>query len=648
MIKRTFIIFFILISVNAWSQPGSKDLTTKSKKAARLYNRALNALDTRYLDRAILELQEAVKEDPEFIEAYIVMGDTYARLKNCSDAVENYKKAYEINADFFPTLVYLMAIQQMNCGMYRDALSSFEKSMFVKGNNADHMRLVQIYINRCEFAVKLMDNPVKFNPQNLGQAINSSWDEYLPTITADEETFIFTVRRPKDQYTICAGCTHEEDFYISQKGENGEWLARKALGRPVNTPYNEGAQTISPDGKYLVFTGCNRPDGEGSCDLYWSKRIGKIWTTPRNIGRPVNTSAWESQPSFAADGKTIYFTSNRPGGLGGTDIWKTTMIEEGMFTEPENISTPINTQYNEVSPFIHSDGKTIYFSSDGHKGMGGKDLFLSRMDAQNNWTEPVNLGYPINTVDDEVNLIVNTKGNIAFYSSDKPGGFGGLDIYWFELDESIRPIFVTYFKGKVFDELTSKPLEANIELINVNTGDTISIIKSDAQTGEFLVCIPTDNEYAVNVNNEKFLFYSDNFNLTGIHSETEPFFKDIPLKSMRIGEVVVLKNVFFDTDKFDLKPASIIELNKLADLLLKNRNIKIEIGGHTDNQGSREHNRVLSNNRAKSVYEYLISKGIDKSRLSFKGYGMDVPMASNDTPEGRAINRRTEFKITAF
>lgn len=648
MTKKILFIAFLFLSFNVWSQPGSNDLTTQSKKAARYYQRALNALDTRYLDKAILELNGAINEDPGFIEAYIVMGDTYGRMKKCSSAVEYYQKAYEINTEFYPALVYLMAIQQMDCGMYREALLNFEKSMFLKENNADHMKLVQIYINRCEFAVNLMNNPVKFNPQNFGDYINSPWDEYLPTITADEETFIFTVRRPKDQYTICAGCTHEEDFYISQKDENGAWMPRRPMGKPVNTHYNEGAQSISPDGKYLVFTGCNRPDGQGSCDLYWSKKIGKIWTTPRNVGRPVNTSSWESQPSFAADGKTIYFTSNRAGGLGGTDIWKTSMIEEGVFTEPENIGAPINTQFNEVSPFIHSDGRTLYFSSDGHKGMGGKDLFLSRMDAQNNWTEPVNLGYPINTVDDEVNLIVNSRGNIAYYSSDKPGGYGGLDIYWFELDESIRPTSVTYFKGKVFDELTNKPLEANIELVNLQTGDTVSLIKSDAQTGEFLVCIPTDSEYSLNVNNENFLFYSDNFNLTGIYSKTEPFKKDIPLKSMRIGEIVVLKNVFFDTDQYDLKHESIIELNKVVNLLTKNKNVKIEIGGHTDNQGSREHNKTLSNNRAKSVFDFLISKGVDRSRLSYKGYGMDNPIADNESPEGRAINRRTEFKITAF
>ena len=647
--KPLYLIFALLFfSSGLLAQPGSKGVTTKSKKAEKAYRKAVKALDSRDMETVYSKLEEAIEADPNFIEAYIVMGDSYALKGNSKKAVIYYVKAIELNPDFFPSIYYLCAIQQMLSGYYKEALVNFEKSIEIKGNNASHMAMIKGYMNRCEYASNLMDHPMNFNPISMGPNINSAWDEYLPTITADEETFIFTVRRPRDENTVCAECKHEEDFYISNKNSSNEWNPRRPLGKPINTSYNEGAQTISPDGKYIVFTGCNREDGMGSCDLYWSKKIGNRWTTPRNMGKPVNTRSWESQPTFAADGKTIYFTSNRPGGIGATDLWKTTMIEDGTFSDPVNVGKPINTEMEEVSPFIHPDGKTIYFSSNGFKGMGGKDLFLSRMDSAGNWSQPENLGYPINSVGDEINLIVNPRGNIAFFSSDKDGGMGGLDIYWFELDERIRPTPVTYLKGKVFDELTRNPLEANIELINLKTGETVSLLKSDALTGEFLICIPTDNEYALNVNNSKYLFYSDNFNLTGIHSLTDPYIKDIPLKSMKIGEIVVLKNVFFDTDKFDLKPESKTELNKLVDFLKANKSIKIEIGGHTDNQGSKEHNNTLSFNRAKSVLEYLINNSIDKSRLTFQGYGMDIPIATNDTPEGRSLNRRTEFKITGY
>ncbi len=643
----------LLISIFAISsillaQPGANGVTTKSKKAEKAYQKAIKALDKRDMETVYMNLEKAIEADPNFIEAYIVMGDSYSLKGNCKKAVIYYLKAIEINPDFFPSIYYLCAIQQMQCGYYIDALINFEKSVSAKTPSSSDLGMIKRFMNRCEYASNLMKNPMNFNPINMGENVNSAWDEYLPTITADEETFIFTVRRPRDANTECVACKHEEDFYISNRNQTKEWEPRRPLGKPINTSFNEGAQSISPDGKYIVFTGCNRDDGMGSCDLYWSKKIGNRWTTPRNMGKPVNTKSWESQPSYAADGKTIYFTSNRPGGIGATDLWKTTMIEDGIFSEPENLGKTINTEMEEVSPFIHPDGKTLYFASNGYKGMGGKDLFLSRLDASGNWSTPENLGYPINSVADEINLIVNSRGNIAFFSSDKDGGFGGLDIYWFELDERIRPTPVTYLKGKVYDELTRNPLESTIELIDLKTGKIVTTLKSDAVTGEFLICLPTDNEYALNVNNEKYLFYSDNFNLTGVHLLTEPFTKDIPLKSMKIGEIVVLKNVFFDTDKFDLKPESKIELNKLVNLLTKNKTIKIEIGGHTDNQGSKEHNQILSKNRANAVYEYLINSGIDKTRLSYQGYGMEIPIATNDTPEGRSLNRRTEFKIVGY
>jgi outer membrane protein OmpA-like peptidoglycan-associated protein len=373
--------------------------------------------------------------------------------------------------------------------------------------------------------------------------------------------------------------------------------------------------------------------------------VGGKWTEPKNIGPPVNTPHWESQPAFAADGRTVYFASNRPRGAGGIDIWKTKIDDDDRFSVPENIGPPINTPGDEVSPFIHPDGKTLYFASDGHLGMGGKDIFVSRLMDNNQWSEPQNLGYPINTIGDELNLIVNAKGNIAYFSSDKEGGFGGMDLYWFELDESIRPQSVTYLKGRVFDQKDRRPIEAVVELYDLSTGELFSSIKSDVVNGEFLVCIPTNNSYALNVNKTGYLFFSENFDLVGVHSETEPYHKDIPLKNINVGEIVVLKNVFFDTDKFDLKAESILELNKLVDLLKQNKSIKIEIGGHTDNQGSQAHNKTLSQNRAKAVYEYLISKNIDKSRLTYQGYGVEKPVATNDTPQGRTLNRRTEFKI---
>ncbi len=481
----------------------------------------------------------------------------------------------------------------------------------------------------------------------MGENINSAYSEYLPSLTLDELRIVFTVLRPRDKKTVCDNCIEEEDIYYSEY-ENGEWLLRTPFDL-INTHFNEGGQSISPDGKYLIFTACERDGGYGSCDLYWSKRIGDTWTKPKNFGPPVNTEYWESQPSFSADGKTIIFTSARPGGIGGYDLWYTTMLGEGIFTNPINMGRPINTEADEDYPFFHPNGITLYFSSTGHRGMGGRDIFYSNKNlADETWSEPVNIGYPINTIDDEISLFVNATGNKAFFASNRPGGYGGEDLYWFELPEKIRPRAVTYMKGRIFDVADKFPLEALFKVIDLKTGKMVVSSTSDPKTGEFLICIPTNSMYALHVERSNYLFYSETFELEGEHSDLDPFIKDIYLKRIELGENVVLNNIFFDTDKWELKPESEVELKKLVVLLKDNPNMKIEIAGHTDNIGSREHNLTLSENRAKAVCDYLVSKGISRGRLTYKGYGFDKPIGTNDTEEGRALNRRTEFTITGF
>ncbi len=640
------IILFILLIGNTLLFSQKDQLSTKSSKAKKNYETAIGYLDKENFIVALQYLEQAIGYDSNFIEAWIVRGDCYMFMKNCSNAIESYYKAININPNFYPNIYYLVAEQELKCEKYEDAVKNYEKYLSKNESYSNKNMKIREDYERAKFCLKLYQNPIKFNPINMGPNINSSNDEYLPTLTADEQTLIITVRRPRDINTVSQTAT-EEDFYISIKDKEGIWTEKKAF-KEINTHYNEGAQCISPDGKYLIYTMCNSLNGFGSCDLYWSKKIGDNWTTPRNCGRPLNTESWESQPTFAADGKTIYFVSNRYGGVGGSDVWQTTMIDDGVFSRPKNLGKTINTQGDDVSPFIHPDGITLYFASNGHKGMGGKDLFMSKLKDDSTWSEPKNLGYPINSPEDEINLVVNTIGDKAYFSTAKIGGYGGLDLYHFELDETIRPNPVTYFKGKVFDEKTKIPLQANVELINLTTGNTYLIIKSDKKNGEFLICIPTNNDYALNVNHDDYLFYSDNFKLSGVYSKTEPFEKDIPLKSLNIGQTVVLNNIFFETDSFKLKDISKIELERVITFLNKNKRIKIEIGGHTDNQGNKDYNMKLSNNRAKAVLEYLLSKGIAKDRVESKGYGMNNPIATNDSDVGRAKNRRTEFKIIGF
>ncbi|MDR2408995.1 MAG: OmpA family protein [Bacteroidales bacterium] len=620
--------------------------TSTNRKAIKEFKKAYKELSNRHFTDAITYGKLAVKEDALFVEAYILIAESYSFLKDCDYSCYYYQKALNIDIDHSPKTYLAAAYENMYCGDPNQAIKYFD-IFFLKRPDGERNQGIYPSYKLCQWRTKMMKDSLLINPQNMGKNINSSWSEYLPTLKADETELIFTVRRPSDSKTKCLGCKEEEDFYVSKK-LNGEWTKRTSLGHPINTPYNEGAQCISPDGKYLIFTGCDREDGIGSCDLYWSKRIGEIWSKPRNFGKPVNSRYWESQPTFSADGKTILFASNRPGGVGNIDIWSTTMIAEGDFSEPVNLGQPINTMKDEISPFLHPDGVTLYFASTGHQGMGGEDIFYSVLQEEGQWSEPVNMGYPINTVANEFNLIVNARGDKAFFSSSKKGGFGGLDLYWFELPEFLRPLPVTYFKGKIFDSKDGKPLEALFEVIDLKTNRVVVSSSSDPLTGEFLICIPTNSHYALNAIKEHYLFYSENFEMNGEYSKLEPYEKNVALKRIELGESIILKNVFFDTDKSDLKQESEVELNRLFTLMQQNPQMKVEISGHTDNVGNREHNAVLSQNRAKEVFGYLVNKGINADRMNYAGYGFDKPVSNNDTPEGRALNRRTEFTIIGF
>ena len=646
--KKIFVLFIVNSFFFNASINGQDVKTSTNKKAIGQFQKAYNALTNNKFDKVLSYAEAAIKEDSNFMEAYLMLAEGYAVQKECEKSCYYYKKAIEKDSDSSYRTYLFAAYTEMNCGNPAQAARYFETCFKRYPKDRDVLEEIQKNYELCLWREETMKKSLPIVLQNMGENVNSDWGEYFPSLTVDESRLIYTMLRPSDNRTKGKLNKSEEDFYYSIK-VNDVWQPRNRLELPLNTSYNEGASCISPDGKYLVFTSCHRDDGFGSCDLYWSKRIGEGWTKPRNFGNPVNTKFWESQPTFAADGKTIFFVSNRSGGVGGRDIWKTTMIEEGVFSNPINIGKPINTPADEITPFFHPNGVTLYFSSTGHRGMGGEDLFYSTLNSDNSWSEPVNLGYPINTIGNEMGLIVNAMGDKAFISANRKDGFGSMDLYWFEMPEALRPKpSVTYFKGRIVDNNDHSPLYAVFELIDLETKKVVVNSSSDPSTGEFLVCLPTNSRYALNVSKNMYLFHSENFEINGEHSRMQPYQKDISLKRIELGEFVVLKNVFFDTDKSDLKPESQVELDKLFILLQQNKQMRIEIGGHTDNVGSEEHNLVLSENRAKAVYKYLITKGIREDRLRFTGYGYSKPIAPNDTEEGRTMNRRTEFTIIGF
>ncbi|MDR1758733.1 MAG: OmpA family protein [Bacteroidales bacterium] len=616
-----------------------------SKKVLDLGAKARKSLEAKKFQEAEKYLQRLFAIDTTYGEAHVIQGDLYNISLQPVLAAQSYNKAIACMYRPKPILFFITACEELKCARYDSALSHFQTYIQLAPNDYSVRGEVEDGIATCRFGIEAMKHPVIFNPVNLGANINSEWDEYLAALTADEQELIFTVRRPRDEETICPFCQTEEDFYSSVK-KNQEWQPRQFIPAPINSHYNEGAQTISPDGRYLFYTLCNTDFGYGSCDLYWAKRIGNRWSRPRNFGEPVNSKYWESQPSIAPDGKTIYFASNRPGGYGGIDLWKTEMLDEGKFSPPINLGPMINTKKDDAAPFIHADGQTLYFASDGHPGMGNKDIFYAVRNGENGWSKPVNMGYPINTPNDEINILINAAGTTAYYSSDKEGGYGGIDLYAFELDERLRPTPVTYIKGIIRDADSHLPLPAHISIIDLKDNQLLTSTFSDPETGEFLACLRTGDNLMLHVNHPRYPFYSENFQIPSSYSQLNPFLKDIFLRAADIGNVFVLRNIFFDFNESKLKQESYLELDNLVTYLQHHQSLHIEIGGHTDNVGNDAYNLQLSQARAKSVYDYLISQGIVANRLTYKGYGESKPIEDNLTEEGRATNRRTEFVIT--
>jgi outer membrane protein OmpA-like peptidoglycan-associated protein len=436
---------------------------------------------------------------------------------------------------------------------------------------------------------------------------------------------------------------NNEDFYSSEKQGN-QWLPASPLTGAINTPLNEGGQQVSQDGKWLVYAGCNFPDSYGGCDLYISYNQAGVWGQRENLGKSINSEFWESTPCLSPDKNDLYFSSNRTGGFGGSDIYVSHRMANGKWTAAENLGSTINTSGDESFPFMHADGETLYFTSDGLQGYGGSDIFLTKKKI-NGFEKPLNVGFPINTVNNEGSMIVDAEGQMAFYASDRTEGKGELDIYTFQLREGIRPVETSWVQGKVYDQNSKSGLQATVELVDIKTGRLVSQVETDTD-GNYLTILPKGRKYAFNVNKKGSLFYSSQFN-TEDSSNGQSKIVDVPLQTINVGANIILKNIFFNSAKFDLLPESILELDRLVLLMNENPTIKIQINGYTDNIGKDVDNKTLSEARAKSVISYLNTKGIQVARLLSKGYGATNPISSNDTEEGRALNRRTEVVIIA-
>lgn len=638
---KQFWVLIILIFFSGCSI--AQQYSSSSRRAIRRFEEARRYFEAHDDAGAEEALLKAISVDRDFVEAYRMLAQIRYDQGRTEEAIRYFSHALRIDPEGNPDGYRLLAGLTFMNGEYDRTLHLIDTFLaFPPGEvrRRDEALLLQ---EKCYFAREAVRNPVPFHPENLGDSVNSSLNEYWPSLSVDETMLIFTVMLPDPGGDEKMRTHFQEDFFFSRRTAQG-WSRRKNAGPPLNTPDNEGAQTITADGKFLYFTACNRRNGMGRCDLYSSRRIDGRWSTPVNLGSPLNSRYSEKHPSVSADGRVLYFASDRPGGKGSYDIWMSEKHGE-TWGRPVNLGDSINTPGIEQSPFIHPDQQTLYFSSTGWPGMGQGDIFVSRLKSDRSWSSPVNLGYPINTHNDEIGLVVNARGERAYYASDRDSGMGGTDLYTFDLPAEVKPVMVSYMTGRVYDARNMKGLGALMQLIDLDSEEVIMELESSPGEGDYLISLPTDSDYALNVSADGYLFYSDHFSFEGAHSQKDPFRKDIPMERIDVGSRVVLNNIFFDIDSHELKSRSVTELNKVYDFLIHHPGIYVEISGHTDNTGTARHNQELSERRARAVVNFLVDRGIEQDRLIWAGYGEEQPVADNSTGEGRALNRRTELRV---
>ena len=597
-----------------------------SRKAQRLYNEALTDFHNNDLDNAILRVNDCLAADSCYIDARLLKADILTSLKQFKEAaVTNINTAA---IDTTRISLYLNAGRQfMRCGEYDSAADAFS-------NYLNHVKSKSKYqyadslLKACMIAKNYVDNKYEITNYYSDSLINTDNDEFINALSSDETTLFFTRRH------LVRGFINED--IMSAKRENindNQFDNIESINDLLTLEGNEGAVTLSPDGSILFFTACGREDGMGSCDLYYSRRLNDHrWSAPKNLGPSVNSEYWESQPCMSSDGRTLFFSSNRPGGYGAEDIWYTRLNDDGVFSEAKNIGNQINTEYKELSPFIHFDGITLYFSSNRPNGLGGLDLWMFNMQ---NDTVATNLGYPINDFNDQMNFVVSPSGGRGYISTVNDLGTD-YDIVSFDIPEDVKPVPTVCKPGIVIDASTDNPVSnVRIDLTEYNAETKDGIVSNSDENGKFIVCMKTYSKYGITVVAPNYMIYS-----ALIENDTNTIV--VRMQPLEIGKPVIINNVQFEYDSYELKPESFPELNRLVRMMKDNETLSFDIYGHTDNAGEDNYNQRLSEKRAQSVYDYLVSMGISASRLTYKGFGANKPVAPNDTEEGRKLNRRTE------
>ncbi len=624
-------------NINANAQNGNK--------AYRYFNKAKTLYLANMPAKALHAVDKAIKYYPGYTEAYLLKAEISEEMKDTAMAIENYKTVLSLDSTGFPHVYYYLGELYYKSGKYENSAAILDEYIRKFKNIPDLKRVVHLF-KSASYAAKAVKTPWNIEVKSVSENINTPNAEYVNFVNEDKTLLYFTRKEPLK--TGNNGDTFGERNFIERifysKYENGDWQEPEELIFPWQNNSNLGAITFTVDSRMLIFTGCYFAGGYGSCDIYFSRKAGDNWLIPFNAGQNINGSGWDSQAVMSSDGKTLFFSSKRAGGEGGSDIWYSKRKKNGGWSKPVNAGKNVNTPYDEMSPLLFADNKTLYFSSNGHPGMGGFDLFVARIDSSGHWSGVTNLGVPVNSAQNEINIFIGLDAINAWISSDRGNTLNNYDILHLTLPQQVAPQKVYYFKGVTLSAKDKKPLWADVVLTDTDSGKTLDSTRSDAINGRFLTVIHPGINYAVNIYKKGYMFLSENFNFEKSYKRSN-IYDTFYLQPIDSGSVTNLYNINFDFDKADLKPSSIPELKRLVRFLNDNPAVKIEISGHTDRKGSENYNLSLSEKRAESVCNYLINNGIDKERLSYKGYGYSKPLCNDTTVECAAKNRRTEIKI---
>ena len=613
------------------------------KKAIKLYQEGEELTIARRYQDAIQKYQEAIQREGSFLEAYVKMSQIHLTLgeldKAAKVALEAEKRLSGANviAENIRDVSWLITNIYLKQGEFKKAYERFKEADSLFEESFKKSVYYQDMKNQMDFLQSQLGASLSIVKEKLPEPLNTFQLQYFPVLTADGKQILFTKRDGTGNYD-------KEDIYTAFVSGEGTWTQPKSIAQAINSPYNEGTCSVTADGNILIYTSCDAPDSEGSCDLYVAYKVKEVWQRPKNMGKKVNSRSWDSQPSLSADGRILFFSSNRKGGFGGNDIWYSVRQSDGSWAEAKNLGEAVNTPKDEISPFMFFNNEILFFASNGHQGFGGMDIFLSRVKSDD-FAEPENLGIPINDHLDQVALFITAQKDYAYFTElkEEAGQMNRSLIYRFKFPEEIylgENLIVT--EGKVFNSTTGEPIEATLSLVSLTNDSTLYEFKSDGKTGRFTMLYPDKPISGLYVEKKGFVPKIYNVERDKLQNVKDLKVELVPVSS---GEEFVFENVFFDFDKYELKESSLSSLKRLVKFLKENPNVNIEIDGHTDNVGSKEYNKKLSLERARSVQNYLVENGMHPARVMVVGKGDQEPMVPNNTLKNQALNRRITIKI---